>query len=84
MKIIQGNFGNDPKKSLGEKLSDGIDKIKEAQGDVEEGLRYPFILIVDTGEELRIVADVEVEKFNMILDLVKGSILSGAYEEYKS
>jgi len=80
LKIIQGNFGNDPKKSLGEKLSDGIDKIKESKGDVEEGLRYPFVLIVDTGEELRIVSDVEMEKFNLILDLVKLSVLTGSYE----
>jgi hypothetical protein len=80
LKVIQGNFGNDPKKSLGEKLSEGIDRIKESNGDDEEGLRYPFILIVDTGEELRIVSDVEMEKFNLVLDLVKLSVLTGSYE----
>ncbi len=45
----------------------------------DEEIRYPFILIVDTGEELKVVSDVEMEKFNLLLDLVKHTILTGDY-----
>ena len=50
MKVIQGNFSKDKSKSLNEKLTEGLTKIENSSN--EEALRYPFILIVDTGEEL--------------------------------
>ena len=78
MKVIQGNFSKDKSKSLNEKLTEGLTKIENSSN--EEALRYPFILIVDTGEELKVVSDVEMEKFNLLLDLVKMTILSGDYE----
>jgi len=78
LKVIQGNFNKDKSKSLGEKLNEGITKLEESSG--EEVLRYPFILIVDTGEDLRVVSDVEMEKFNLLLDLVKMTILTGDYD----
>jgi len=77
LKVIQGNFNKDNSKSLGEKLSEGITRLEESSG--EEVLRYPFILIVDTGEDLRVVSDVEMEKFNLLLDLVKMTVLTGDY-----
>lgn len=78
MKVIQGNFNKDKSKSLNEKLTEGLTKLEDSSN--EEALRYPFILIVDTGEELKVVSDVDMEKFNLLLDLVKMTILSGDYE----
>jgi hypothetical protein len=78
LKVIQGNFNKDKSKSLNEKLTEGLTKLEDSSG--EETLRYPFILIVDTGEDLRVVSDVEMEKFNLLLDLVKMTILSGDYD----
>ena len=78
MKVIQGNFNKDKSKSLNEKLTEGLTKLEDSSN--EEALKYPFILIVDTGEELKVVSDVEMEKFNLLLDLVKMTILSGDYE----
>jgi hypothetical protein len=78
LKVIQGNFSKDKSKSLNEKLTEGLTKLEDSSN--EEALRYPFILIVDTGEELKVVSDVEMEKFNLLLDLVKMTILSGDYE----
>ena len=77
MKVIQGNFTEDKSKSLNEKLTEGLTRLEESSG--EEALRYPFILIVDTGEELKVVSDVEMEKFNLLLDLVKMTVLTGDY-----
>lgn len=79
MKIIQGNFGDKLNKSLSEKVSAGLDKLQESE-NTDEVLRYPFILIVDTGEDLKVVSDVEMEKFNLLIDLVKMTILTGNYD----
>jgi hypothetical protein len=78
LKVIQGNFNKDKSKPLNEKLTEGLTKLEDSSG--EETLRYPFILIVDTGEDLRVVSDIEMEKFNLLLDLVKMTILSGDYD----
>jgi len=78
LKIVQGNFSKDKKKTLNEKVSEGLSKLEESSE--EETLRYPFILIVDTGEDLKVVSDVEMEKFNLLLDLVKMTVLTGSYE----
>lgn len=77
MKVIQGNFKKDKSKSLNDKVLEGLTKLKD-QSDEEE-IRYPFILIVDTGEDLRVVSDIDMEKFNLLLDLVKMTILTGDY-----
>ena len=77
MKVIQGNFKKSTKKSLNDKVLEALQNLKDQSNDVE--IRYPFILIVDTGEELRVVSDVEMEKFNLLLDLVKHTILTGDY-----
>ena len=78
MKIIQGNFSKGTKKSLNDKVLEGLTKLKDQSN--EEEIRYPFILIVDTGDDLRVVSDIEVEKFNLLLDLVKQTILNGDYQ----
>jgi|TARA_R100001510_G_C7441182_1_gene70348 hypothetical protein len=77
LKVIQGNFKKSTKKSLNDKVLEGLQNLKDQSNDEE--IRYPFILIVDTGEELRVVSDVEMEKFNLLLDLVKQTILTGDY-----
>lgn len=78
MKIIQGNFSKSTKKSLNEKVLEGLTKLKDQSN--EEEIRYPFILIVDTGDDLRVVSDIDIEKFNLLLDLVKQTILNGDYQ----
>ena len=78
MKIIQGNFSKDKSKSLDDKVLEGLTKLKDQSNDEE--IRYPFILIVDTGEDLKVVSDVEMEKFNLLLDLVKMTVLTGSYD----
>ena len=77
MKVIQGNFKKSTKKSLNDKVLEALENLRDQANDEE--IRYPFILIVDTGEELRVVSDVEMEKFNLLLDLVKQTILTGDY-----
>ena len=77
MKIIQGNFSKNTKKTRNEKVLEGLTRLKDQSN--EEEIRYPFILIVDTGEELRVVSDIEMEKFNLLLDLVKQTVLTGDY-----
>lgn len=77
MKIIQGNFDKSNKKTLSDKVLEGLQNLRDQSNDEE--IRYPFILIVDTGEELKVVSDVEMEKFNLLLDLVKHTILTGDY-----
>ena len=69
MKVIQGNFKKDKSKTLKQKVSEGIDNIED-----DEEIKYPFILIIDTGDELKIVSDIPMEKFNLMLDLVKNTI----------
>jgi hypothetical protein len=78
LKVIQGNFNKDKSKSLNDKVLEGLTKLKDQSNDDE--IKYPFILIVDTGEDLRVVSDVEMEKFNLLLDLVKMTILTGDYD----
>ena len=75
MKVIQGNFKRDKSKTLKQKVSEGIDNIED-----DEEIKYPFILIIDTGDELKIVSDIPMEKFNLMLDLVKNTILTGDYD----
>lgn len=78
MKIIQGNFSKDKSKSLDDKVLEGLTKLKDQSNDEE--IRYPFILIVDTGEDLKVVSDIDMEKFNLLLDLVKMTVLTGNYD----
>ena len=75
MKVIQGNFKKDKSKTLKQKVSEGIDNIED-----DEEIKNPFILIIDTGDELKIVSDIPMEKFNLMLDLVKNTILTGDYD----
>ncbi len=78
MKIIQGNFNKDKSKSLDDKVLEGLNQLKNQSNDEE--IRYPFILIVDTGEDLKVVSDIDMEKFNLLLDLVKMTVLTGNYD----
>lgn len=78
MKIIQGNFNKDKSKSLNDKVLEGLTKLQDQSNDEE--IRYPFILIVDTGEDLKVVSDIDMEKFNLLLDLVKMTVLTGNYD----
>ena len=77
MKVIQGNFSKDKSKTLDDKVLEGLTRLKNQSEDEE--IRYPFILIVDTGEDLRVVSDIDMDKLNLLLDLVKMTILTGDY-----
>ena len=73
MKIVQGNFGNvskDPEMTLKEKVFEAVEKF-------DEMAEYPFILVVDTGEDLTIFSDIEVERFNLLLDTIKLTTITG-------
>ncbi len=73
MKIVQGNFGNvskDPEMTLKKKVFEALEKFNEEA-------EHPFILVVDTGEDLTIFSDIEVERFNLLLDTIKLTTITG-------
>ncbi len=73
MKIVQGNFGNvskDPEMTLKEKVFEALENFNEEA-------EHSFILVVDTGEDLTIFSDIEVERFNLLLDTIKLTTITG-------
>lgn len=73
MKIVQGNFGNvskDPEMTLKEKVFEALEKFNEEA-------EHSFILVVDTEEDLTIFSDIEVERFNLLLDTIKLTTITG-------
>ena len=70
MKIIQGNFNKDKSKSLDDKVLEGLTQLKNQSNDEE--IRYPFILIVDTGEDLTI-AEIAVRQAQALAGAISSS-----------
>ena len=73
LKLIKGNFSNtseEPKMSLKSKISEALEKFSDDD-------EHPFILVVDTGEDLTIFSDIEVERFNLLLDTIKLTTITG-------
>tara|TARA_Y100000361_G_scaffold153447_1_gene175271 strand:- start:1058 stop:1309 length:252 start_codon:yes stop_codon:yes gene_type:complete len=82
MSIIYGDFGN-KKNTLKEKVNTAL---KQVPGSDVEDSKQTFLLIVDTGSEFKILSDVELPEFNVMLDICKFTVLQGAYNflgEYK-
>jgi len=75
MGIIYGDFGN-KKQSLKHKLDIALNQLPNSD-DAEAD--QTFILIVDTGQNFKILSDVEAPEFNIMLDIVKFTVLQQAY-----
>lgn len=75
MSIIYGDFGNKDS-TLKHKINIALNKVPDS--DVA-GTEQTFLLIIDTGVDFKIVSDVELPEFNMMLDIVKFTVLQQAY-----
>tara|TARA_R100000742_G_C4234078_1_gene55032 strand:+ start:55 stop:303 length:249 start_codon:yes stop_codon:yes gene_type:complete len=75
MSIIYGDFGNKDS-SLKHKINIALNKVADSN---EPNTNQSFLLIVDTGVDFKILSDVELPEFNVMLDIVKFTVLQQAY-----
>ena len=75
MSIIYGDFGNKDS-SLKHKVNIALNKVADSN---EPNTNQSFLLIVDTGVDFKILSDVELPEFNVMLDIVKFTVLQQAY-----
>ncbi len=75
MSIIYGDFGNKDS-SLKHKVNIALNKVADSN---EPNTEQSFLLIVDTGVDFKILSDVELPEFNIMLDIVKFTVLQQAY-----
>jgi len=75
MSIIYGDFGNKDS-SLKHKVNIALNKVADSN---EPNTEQSFLLIVDTGVDFKILSDVELPEFNIMLDIVKFTVLEQAY-----
>ena len=75
MTIIYGDFGK-KESSLAGKLNTALKEIPNAN---DQDTDQKFLLIVDTGKDFKILSDVELPEFNVMLDIVKFTVLQQAY-----
>ena len=75
MSIIYGDFGNKDS-SLKHKVNIALNKVADSN---EPNTEQSFLLIVDTGVAFKILSDVELPEFNIMLDIVKFTVLQQAY-----
>jgi len=75
MSIIYGDFGNKDS-SLKHKVNIALNKVADSN---EPNTNQSFLLIVDTGVDFKILSDVELPEFNIMLDIVKFTVLEQAY-----
>jgi len=76
MSIIYGDFGNKKENSLTNKINIALKQVPNA---ADEKADQKFLLIVDTGTDFKILSDVELPEFNIMLDIVKFTVLQQAY-----
>ena len=76
MNIIYGDFGNKGS-SLKNKVNRALNKVPNSN---DENTEQTFLLIVDTGTDFKILSDVELPEFNVMLDIVKFTVLQQAYQ----
>ena len=76
MNIIYGDFGNKGS-SLKHKVNIALNKVPNSN---DENTEQAFLLIVDTGVDFKILSDVELPEFNVMLDIVKFTVLQQAYQ----
>ena len=75
MSIIYGDFGNKDS-SLKHKVNIALNKVADSN---EPNTDQSFLLIIDTGVDFKILSDVELPEFNIMLDIVKFTVLEQAY-----
>jgi|TARA_R100000084_G_scaffold107866_1_gene69032 hypothetical protein len=75
MTIIYGDFGK-KENSLTKKINNAL---KEVPNSTDEETDQKFLLIVDTGTDFKILSDVDLPDFNVMLDIVKFTVLQKAY-----
>ena len=75
MSIIYGDFGNKDS-SLKHKVNIALNKVADSN---EPNTDQSFLLIIDTGVDFKILSDVELPEFNIMLDIVKFTVLQQAY-----
>tara|TARA_R100000008_G_C3518983_1_gene132925 strand:+ start:176 stop:424 length:249 start_codon:yes stop_codon:yes gene_type:complete len=75
MSIIYGDFGNKDS-SLKHKVNIALNKVADSD---KPNTQQSFLLIVDTGVDFKILSDVELPEFNIMLDIVKFTVLQQAY-----
>lgn len=75
MSIIYGDFGN-KENSLTSKINVALRQVPHAD---DEKTDQKFLLIVDNGTDFKILSDVELPEFNVMLDIVKFTVLQKAY-----
>ena len=76
MTIIYGDFGK-KENSLSNKLQIALRQVDKADDDDAD---QKFLLIVDTGSDFKILSDVELPEFNIMLDICKFTVLQQAYQ----
>ena len=76
MNIIYGDFGN-KQNSLSNKIQIAL---KQVDNSDKPDSDQKFLLIVDTGTDFKILSDVELPEFNIILDICKFTVLQQAYQ----
>jgi|TARA_B100000073_G_C23734091_1_gene571655 hypothetical protein len=76
MTIIYGDFGK-KENSLSGKLSTALKEVPNAN---DQNIDQRFLLIVDTGKDFKILSDVELPEFNVMLDICKFTVLQQAYQ----
>tara|TARA_R100000152_G_C6772435_1_gene199328 strand:+ start:1772 stop:2020 length:249 start_codon:yes stop_codon:yes gene_type:complete len=79
MSIIYGDFGK-KETSLNHKINLALKQVPDSD---DENANQTFVLIVDTGSNFKIISDVEAPEFNIMLDIVKFTVLQQAYEFLK-
>ena len=75
MNIIYGDFGN-KQNSLSNKIQIAL---KQVDNSDKPDSDQKFLLIVDTGTDFKILSDVDLPEFNIMLDIVKFTVLQKAY-----
>jgi len=76
MSIIYGDFGGNKDNSLTHKVNLALKQVPHAEDSEAD---QKFLLIVDTGTDFKILSDVELPEFNIMLDIVKFTVLQQAY-----
>ena len=75
MSIIYGDFGS-KENSLANKINIAL---RQVPNSTDQNTDQKFLLIVDTGNDFKILSDVELPEFNIMLDICKFTVLQQAY-----
>lgn len=76
MKVIHGKFGAEAPTGK-DKVQKALKKFEDGGIDLESS---GFVLIMDTGADMKVASDLEIEKLVFMLEVIKSSVLSGSYE----